>query len=50
MKSAIDHGRVEGVGGFLRRGWRGRRGSFGVSRSRMVVGDDVVVEVVVLAG
>ncbi len=47
MKRAVDHGLVEGVGGFLR---RGRRGFFGVSRKRMVLGDDVVVEVVVLAG
>ena len=50
MKRAVDQGLVEGVGGFLRRGRRGRRGFFGVSRNRMVLGDDVVVEVVVLAG
>ncbi len=46
MKRAVDHVIVEGVGGFLR---RGRRGIFGVSRNMMVLGDDVVVEVVILA-
>jgi hypothetical protein len=50
MKRAVDHGLVEGIVGFLRRRRRGRRGSFGVGRNRMVIGDGVVVEIVVLAG
>ncbi len=50
MKGAVDHGFVIGIVGILRWRRRGRIGSFGVGRNMMVIGDDVVVEVVVLVG
>jgi hypothetical protein len=50
IKGALDHGLVKGVVGNRRKRRRGRRGSFGVVRNSVVIGEYVAVEVVVHAG
>jgi hypothetical protein len=50
MKGAVDHDLVIGVIGNRRKRRRGRKGSFGVIRNNVVIGDNVAVEVVVHVG
>ncbi len=50
MKGTVDHGLVIGVVGNVWKRRRGRRGSFGVVRNSVVIEDNVVVEVVIVAG